>query len=180
MKISIALGVLGLALASCASSPWRPFRYAPAPLEARLDAQGDSNATARVLVTVLGLARDGGAAHVRVRIENLGARPVRLVPESLALLTADLAPFESARVEPAPLPIQGGESGTYEAVFAPPAGRSYDELDLHGLNLRSTLDFDGIRVTAGATFTREEPLPWDRDPYPYPRFHVGFGFVHCR
>lgn len=178
MKFLHLLCVSGLILTGCASSPWRPYRYQPAPLEARLDGTGDPNAVARVLVSVLGLEKEGGAAHVRVRVENLGARPVRLVPESLTLVSADLAPFQTPRVEPTPAPIEAGGNGTYEAVFAPPTGKRIEELDLHGLNLRSTLDFDGIRVTAGATFTREEPIPWDYDPYP--RVHFGFGFVHCR
>lgn len=178
MKISNALLVAVLVLAGCSTSPYRPLRYEPAPLEARLDTPKDSNAVARVLVTVLGLAREDGAAHVRVRLENLGSRPVMLVPDSLTLVSADLAPFAAPTVAPAPAPIEAGGSGTYEAVFAPPKDRRLDELDLRGLNLRATLDFDGLQVTAGATFSRVEPIPWDYEPYPRVRF--GFGFYHCR
>jgi hypothetical protein len=161
-----------LLLAACQSSPWRADRFAPAPLEVRIGSEHDPAAQARVLVTVIGLTRADGAAHVRIRCENVGERTLRLLPEKLTLVGADLAAWSPARVSPEPAAVPPGAEGTYDAVFGLPAGKGYEHLDLSGLNLRVTLDFEGRPVTAGLSFSRVY------DAYGYyaePRVHVGVG-----
>lgn len=159
-------------LAACQSSPWRSMRYQPAPLEVKVESEHDPNAQMRVLVSVLGIQRSDDSAHLRLRLEKTGTRPARLVAESLSLLTADLTAFGKPTVTPEPAVLSEPDAvATYDVAFPKPAGKKLDELDVAGLNLKLTIDFDGLPVTSGATFQLDEWRTWDDSP----RVHMGFG-----
>ena len=109
-----------------------------------------------------------------MRLENMGSTPAQLLTDSFSLYSADLQLFGSAMVVPAQAPpIPSGGSATFDIAFPLPDGRSPDDLNLRGLNMRWTVMFGDRRVTTGASFTRTD---W-RAPYDdYPRVHVGVGF----
>lgn len=170
-RLSVAL--IGVGLGSCATSPWYPLEYAPAPVEAAVDAQSVAGSQARVLVSILGVARaappEPDLVHVRVRLENLGTVAADVPADALGLLSADLTPFGKPRVVPPGLHVEPGADGTLDASFPFPAGRTADTIDWSGLNLRVTVEFAGSRVTTGASFSRVLP-PYPDDP------NVTFGF----
>lgn len=176
MKLSLVLAACGAVLSGCQTSPWRFSGYEPAPIETQLSVDPASDARARLLASVLGIARADGSAHVRLRIENLGTRPVRLVPETLSLVAADLVAFGPARVEPAPATIEPGQSATCEALFPAPTNAPGGVFDPRSLNLRLTLDFGGTPVTAGLTFQRVVPAYYDYDE---PHWYFGVSWAHC-
>jgi len=166
-----------LLAAGCSTSRWYDYRFSPAPLEAQIETEADPQAQVRALVTVRGVSRgrddDPDAVEVRMRLENLGRVPARLVAESLSLVSADLDTFGPARVRPdAAAPIAPGASATYDLSFPLPAGREPKELNLRGLNLRWATSFEGREVTTGASFQHDVPVRVYREE---PRFHLGVG-----
>lgn len=170
------------ALSSCTASRWYDDRFTPAPLEVQVETAAVAGAQVRTLVSVLGVerAKDGAPDRVvvRMRIENLGTAPATLVTSELELVTADLATFDLASVEPPEVaPIQAGESAIYDLTFPVPDGKRARDLNLRGLNLKWATAFGndpgGPKVRAGASFQRVE---WRRGYDDSPDVHVGFGF----
>lgn len=175
-KLWIAL--LLVLTASCSSSRYFGARYGPSPVETELSTSAVQGAQARALATVLGIVRpkDGEAAHVeiRVRLENLGSTLVELDPASFGLVSADLETFGAPRLTPAgPASIAPGDAHSVDLAFALAPGKTHDDYDWSGLNLKFTVSFAGTRVTTGITFSRIEYVPAYE-----PRMHVGFGFWH--
>jgi len=167
-----ALLLAGLALTpGCAT--YYEHRFAPAPVEVELSVDGEAQSQARGLVTVHGIRRPadgrGAVVEARLRLENLGSEPVRLVPETIVLVSADLQEMGTARVEPPPESIPQGQTGTYSIEFELPPGRTPSDYDLQGLNLRWEAAFGTRRVLTGITF--------ERTVFRSPRdSHVSFGF----
>ena len=54
---------------------------------------------------------------------------------------------------PEPPPLTS-ENGSLDASFPFPAGRTADTINWSGLNLRLAVEFNGTRVTTGASFSR--------------------------
>lgn len=155
------------ALAACEST-WYSARFAPAPLEVELRADGEPSAQARALLTVVGLKRaaDGQPAQVvvRVRLDNLGDSPLALVQESLECVSGDLVSMSAPSLDQDPgQPLSRGESRVWTASFAMPHGRTPEDLDWRGLNVKWSVDFGERRVTTGVTFDRV--FNDYRDPY---------------
>lgn len=176
MKLWIALFVL--LAASCSSSRYFGARYGPSPVETELSASAVQGAQARALATVLGIAKpaDGAPAQVeiRVRLENLGAVAVDLDPASFSLLSADLETFGAPRLTPAGgASIAPGAAHSVDLAFPLPPGKTQDDYNWSGLNLKLAVSFAGTRVTASIPFSRVEYVPAYE-----PRMHVGFGFWH--
>jgi hypothetical protein len=165
-----------LALAACAAGAWHPISYAPPIVEVPLASTSVLGSQVRALATILGVARAREGLPERVlaslRVENLGTVTARVPADGFGLVAGDLAAFGPATVrgEAAPIPPSG--SGLIEVWFPLPEGRGADDVDWTGLNLRFAVEFEGSRVTTGATFTRSD------FPYGYgePRMHVGLGF----
>jgi len=180
--ISNRLRLLCLAapcLATACSVPrWYDYGFSPSPNEIEVPSPGDSSADLRVLVTILGIARgqekQPDQVEVRMRMENMGSTPARLITDSFALYSADLQLFGPAVVVPHDVPpVPAGGSATVDIAFPLPDGRGPDDMNLRGLNMRWTVAFGDRHVTTGATFSRTD---W-RAPYDdYPRVHVGVGF----
>lgn len=168
----LPLALMGV-LASCSSSPWRAYRYEPSPLETQISSEQLPQATVRALVSVVGIARDSDEVVVKLRLENLGNRAARLDEAQLSLVSADLVAFGSANVRPVPVTLERGKGETYELTFAPPE-QGIGKIDLHGLNLRFAVDFDGTLVTAGATFHLDEWRTYAESP----RVQFGVGWWH--
>ena len=162
-------------LPGCASH--YDHHFSPTPVEVDLYVDGETESQARGLVTVHGIRRPhegrGAVVEARLRIENLGANPALLLPESLTLLSADLQTMGTARVAPAPEPIERGAVGTYDVEFELPPGRTPGDYDLAGVNLKWEVEFAGRRVLTGITFQRVYGPYWDDT-------HVSFGvnYVH--
>jgi hypothetical protein len=171
----LALCGAALALApGCQTSRFYGARYHPAPNEVAVRADAVAGSQVRALVSVLGVARpdkDAGRprqVEVRMRLENLGTVPASLIEKELSLLSADLVPFESARLEAdAGLTVQPGGSLQVDMAFPAPDR----EIDWSGLNLRFALMFENAPVFASTPFRREE-----YESYPPPHWHVGFGY----
>jgi hypothetical protein len=171
-RLLVALVLAGLS--ACTTSPWYPLAFAPAPVEVAAAASTVPGSQARVLVSILGVARAEEAEPdrvlVRVRLENLGTVAADVPGDELQLLSADLAPFGKARVVAPALHVDPGQDGTLDASFPFPDGRTAETIDWSGLNLRIAVDFAGARVTTGASFSRIIAL-YDPDP----RVTFGFG-----
>ncbi len=167
----LTAGLLAGLLASCSSSPWRSYRYEPSPLETQILSDRVPQASVRALVSVVGIMRSTDEVRVKLRLENLGTRDAKLLEGELSLVSADLVAFGKGSVTPATAPIAHGQAETYELTFAPPKD-GLSKVDLHGLNLRFTVDFDGTPVTAGATFQLDEWRTYAESP----RVHIGVGW----
>ena len=169
--------LLALALGACATSTWYSIHYAPSIVEVPLSADSVPGSQVRALATVLGVARAGDGrpdrVHVSLRIENLGTVEARVPADGFGLVGGDLAAFEPARLRGEAPTVPPGQSALVEVWFPLPAGRNVDLVAWNGLNLRFAVEFQGTRVTTGATFTR---LDW---PYWYdaPHVHMGVGFA---
>ena len=163
------------ALASCSTSPWYDDRFSPSPLEVQVSSSADPAAQVRALVTVRGVSKgkDGGpdAVEVRMRLENLGTRKAVLDQQALSLVSGDLVEFGPPTVVPAPQTIAPQGAQMLDLIFPLPQGMRRQDLSLRGLNLRWTIDFEGRRVTTGASFQRVEMLYVHDEP----RVHVGIG-----
>lgn len=149
-------------------------------MEVEVAAASVPGAQVRTLVSVLGIARESAAgrdqAEIRMRLENLGNVPATLVESGLSLVSADLQSFGPGElVGPSDMTVPPGGNAVFDVHFALLDGKKPSKLDLSGLNLRWTLDFAGTSVTAGATFQRQYVEVYDPG---YPRWHVGFGYVH--
>jgi hypothetical protein len=172
-------GLLLCALAGGCRSTYYDARFGPVTNEVRV-ATEDGQGQARVLISVRGVRRasDGEppSAELRVRLENLGTRDFLLEQPSLELLCGDLLPFGPARVLSNAAPqVTPGTSGIYELRFPMPGGRSPDEVNFSGLNLRFTLDFAGERVTTGMQFERI----WAYYGPPSMSFGMYYGCAYC-
>ena len=179
MKALFALLALLPILGGC-NSTWYSHRFTPAPLEVPIGLDDQPSAQASVLLTVRGIRRavpeTGEPAEVEVllRIENLGSTPALLDAQSLSLVTADLVPFDSARLDPAVPPLVAqGDQIVHTIRFPLPPGTVFSDLDWRSMHLRWTIIFDERRVTTGVTFERLMPQ-WSHSPYsplyPYPRY----------
>jgi hypothetical protein len=167
-----ALALLPLVLtAGCETTPWYSIAFTPAPAEVPLRADAVPGSQARVLATVLGLARADAErperVEVRLRVENLGSVEARLAADAFSLLSADLCEFGPARLAGPIAPVAPGGSASLDLWFPLPPGRTMYQLDWGGLNLRLALEFQGTRVTTGVAFRR-----WVYDPY-----HVQVGYA---
>lgn len=171
LTAGLAAGLIASLLASCSSSPWRAYRYEPSPLETQIASDRVPQASVRALVSVVGIMRKTDEVRVKLRLENLGARDAKLAESQSSLVSADLVPFGASSVTPSPAAIPHGQAETYELTFAPPKD-GLSKVDLHGLNLRFTVDFDGTPVTAGATFQLDEWRTYAESP----RVQIGVGW----
>ena len=166
-----------LGLCACTTSRYYDVQFAPAPLEMQITTQANPQSQARALLSVRGIARatdtEPARAEMRLRIDNLGPTPLTVLPESFNLVTADLESFAPAQfVGPVAPRVEGSSSSTFDIHFLVPPGKSIDHFNLRGLNLGWSVDFDGTKITTGATFSRVEwPYYYDG----YPDVHVGFG-----
>ena len=169
MKFRSGLTALALlATLSACESTWYEARFAPAPLEVELKADGAPAAQARALLTVVGIKRaaEGQPAQVvaRLRIDNLGESTVALVPESLECVSGDLVSMGAPSLDQDPgTPLARGESRVWTASFPMPPGHTPENLDWRGLNLKWTVAFGERRTTTGVTFDRVFPGAYD--PY---------------
>jgi hypothetical protein len=159
----------------CQTSPWYDARYFPAPLEQEVHADAVPGSQMRTLATVLGIARADPKAgrpkqvQVRLRLENLGTVPARLVEEDLSLVSADLVPFEKAQLVPRDdLSIPVGQARQFDVAF--PIDER--ELDWNSLTMRLTVMFQDKRVTSSLAFMRQV---YAYDPY-YWHAGVGYGY----
>jgi hypothetical protein len=173
------VGLLLGALAGGCRSTYYDARFGPVTQEVRL-ATEDGQGQARALVSVRGVRRsqegEPACAELRLRLENLGTRAFLLEQPSLELLCGDLLPFGPARVLSNEAPqVTPGTAGIYELRFPMPGGRSPDEVNFSGLNLRFTLDFEGERVTAGTPFERI----WPYYGPPSMSFGMYYGYAYC-
>ncbi len=159
---ALASLLLTASLAAGCQSAYYPVRYVPLPLEAQVQSASDAQLSGRVLVTVLGVRRADEAtgraagAELRVRVENLGARPFALEPGDFRLLSADLRPFAEPTVTPPePQFVEADGSATLDLFFAFPDEESVEQYAMDSLNLRWTVLVEGgERLTAAATFER--------------------------
>ncbi|NUQ50336.1 MAG: hypothetical protein HUU27_10530 [Phycisphaerae bacterium] len=180
MKLPFAGLILSLlaslALSSC--STFYDARFAPAPLEVRLE-DSATGLNGRVLATVAGVRRpsEGAPAQVEVglRFENLGSVPLQLDAGSLQVTTADLVTLPAGALLPeVPPPVAAGESGEVFVAFPLPAQRSYYGLDFAGLNLRFSVRCGNDLKVVGVSFERR-PDPWSYRPYAYGPYYSGWG-----
>lgn len=176
------LRTLGLCLAllgSGCTSTWYSMQFVPSPVEVSVSAPGEPYGAARVLLAVRGVrrAKDAQPAQVEInlRLENVGADPMRLGVLGFDLVTSDLISFCEPGVDPPPGEILGpGEKRNYLLSFATPEDRDVDELDWSGLNISFKLHFGEREVLTGVTFDRlflpGVPAGYYYDPYwgPYP------------
>jgi hypothetical protein len=180
--VAACLLALG-ALAGCTSSPYYDVRFVPAPLELQLATQASPQSQARALLSIRGIAKptdvEPGRAELRLRIENLGTTTLTVLFDTFQLVSADLESFGPARTSPATVDprVRPGATATYDVHFPLPAGRDVTRFDLSGLNLGWSVDFDGTRLTTGATFERVVWAPYD-DSYPDVNVGFGVGYVH--
>ncbi len=157
-----ALVLASLCGATGCQTAYYPVRYAPVPLESRVETAADAQVSGRVLITVLGVRRADeeqglpAGVEMRIRVENLGTKPFAVDPTDFKLLSADLRTFAAPRVTP-PDPVEVGadDSGTLDVYFPFPFESSVDEFAMDSLNLRWTIVVNGgERITAAATFDR--------------------------
>jgi len=169
---------------SACESTWYAARFAPAPLEVELRADGEPSAQARALLTVAGIRRadEGLPAQVvvRLRLDNLGESPLSLVPEGFDCVSGDLVSMGAPSLDQDPgQPLARGESRTWTISFPMPEGRTPEDLDWRGLNLKWTVAFGERRVTTGVTFERvwgDAYDPYWGAPY-YGGVSVGVGMT---
>jgi hypothetical protein len=169
------------ALLSCAAcvGPWYDYSFAPAPQEARVVDDALPGSQARTLITIAGIRRpvDHEPARVEagIRIDNLGTTPVRLVPESVELATADLSAFLPTSIQPAAaLELAPGEARTFAIAFDLPPGAEPKDYAFDGIALKFGLDFGrGAAVETSMSFERAYLYPDS------PRVHtsIGVGYV---
>ena len=171
MKVPTALlGGTALLLLGACQSPWYAARFVPSPLEVQLAAEGEPSAQARALLTVVGIRRaekgEPARVIVRLRLDNMGASTLALVPEGFDCVTGDLVSLGAPRLDQGPgEAMASGESRTWTASFPMPEGRTPEDLDWRGLNLKWTVAFGERRVTTGVTFDRAYSYPGYYDPY---------------
>lgn len=170
-------GACALTLSSCAT--YYDARFEPAPLEVKIESEQTPGLLARALATVRGVRRpssENPAAQVEValRLENVGAAPFAVVPESFELVTADLQVLGPGQTSGAvDAPLAPGAAEQFELVFPLPAERSYRDFDFSGLIVRWSLRVGDATVTTSAKFERRA---MQNVPYYYGGYWAGPGF----
>ena len=102
---SLVLAVATIApLSGCTS--FYDLRYMPAPLEVALTDEATPKLSGRALVAVTAVRRpdQGRPAQFELvmRLENLGDMPFRIDPDSIQLVSADLAAMGPVQISPPP------------------------------------------------------------------------------
>lgn len=148
---------LVLLLPACQSS--NRYRHWTNPIEI-LAPEGSAAPEVRALLSVRGanhFEEEGPLEmHVRLRVDNRGERPLRLVADRLSLVTADLVDFGSARAQPLD-ETPAGATLLYDLYFEFPAEVSPNDLDLSAVTVSLGLD-DGERMfLMTATFEQLPP-----------------------
>jgi hypothetical protein len=171
---------LGL-IASCETTNWYDYTFAPAPLEIPIRSERDPRVEVRALVTILGIMKGYSGApdriEVRMRLENIGGTPARLEPDSFSLVTADLQVFEHPELEPPETPVlQPGDVAAVDVAFALPLGKRPENFNLRGITLDWTMDFNGVRQRSSVPFSRTDWRPYE-DSNPHVHFGVGVGYI---
>jgi len=169
----LALLLAPFALGACSTVP--TYRYAPNPVDHFVPSD---ESIAHVLLAVTGAVEAEGTPrglelHVRLRVENLGERPVEVEHDKLELVTANLIAFGDARVVPEPpLVVDVGGERLVDVYFAfPDVDR--DELDMSGLNLRLVLGDGARHYMVGTNFERVASASG-------PDVILGAGFTYSR
>lgn len=150
------LSPLLLLLAACAAPGYRGL-WTPKPAEL-LVTGADGAPAARLLAAVLGEWRGGEhdrEIHVRVRLENIGAEPLRLPLARVELRAGDLAAFAPPYVLGGDVPAQvdPGGAALLDLAFAPPA----EGADLRGLHLSWVLLLGERELPGSVTLQRAAP-----------------------
>lgn len=183
------LGLLG----ACAS--YGDIRFEPNPLDVSLFHGEGGTPLGRGLISVRGIreiedgAGDEDAYELAIvlRLDNEGTTPVELLAEECELVDASLDSFPPPRIERRgsqsgdPLAIAAGEAAVFDLAFPFPQGRSPDDYDLQGLNLRWALR-DGERtVHVSSTFDRSESYYYYQPYYAYGYYpwFGSYGHWHC-
>lgn len=130
------------------------------------------------------------SVQVRLRLENHGPQPVSFDPRRMELMDGDLLNFSPPMVGDAPfMTLNLGQSAVVEAFFPFPAGHSYQQMNLHALQLSWLVRIDGHDMRQVAQFHRLRPVYdydpyWDYEPYYYggfsPYYYGGFGLYYGR
>jgi hypothetical protein len=170
-------GLLLASLTGCRST-WYDYAFAPAPQEARVTDANVPGSQVRALVTLVGIRRphDGepGRVELRMRLENLGTVPVKLVPEGLELVGADLRSLGPASLAPEEADLAPGEARVYDVAFD--LDGSPSEHDFGGVAFKWVLDFGGGPVPTSMNFQR---VPgYAGDSYVHTQVGIGIGYVH--
>ncbi len=150
----LAVLLVPLVLGACSSVP--RYRYAPNPVDHFVPSD---ESVAHVLIAVVGAleaehAPGGLELQVRLRVENLGDRPVEIEHEKLELVTANLVAFGAPRVEPAPPVVVDVGGDQLVELYFPFPDVDRDELDMSGLNLRLVLGDGARQYMVGTNFER--------------------------
>lgn len=158
---------------ACESARYYEARY-DSPIEQELHSDAVAGSQLRALSTVLGIARPDSKTNrpkqveMRLRLENLGTVAARLLPDDLSLVSTNLVPFGTARLQPAgDTTIPPGQAREFDMQFPAPER----EVDWSALNLRFGVTFDEKRVIASAMFKRLVYAPYEPA-----RWHVGVGY----
>jgi len=177
---TLLLALLSAGLAAC--STFHDARFAPSPLEVKLEDSEVAGFEGRALFTVRGVRRadreSARSAQVEVlmRFENSGAVPFALDAGSLQVSTGDLVTLPAGELVPqVPEPIAPGGASEVAASFPLPAGKSFGDLDWSGLNLRLALRYAERRKVISAGFERVSYYPYGYGYGPYYSFGWGVG-----
>ena len=172
----LRLLLLALLLPACYSPGYRGL-WQPKPAEAFVTA-ADGAPVARLSVAVLGTWKGDpwdGELHVRYRVENGGAAPLRLPLARCEVFSGDLQAFGPPHlVGGQDREVPPGGTMTLDAGFVPPA----HDPDLRGLQVRWVLLAGGVEYPASLTFSYVETY--------YPGYYgsagVAYGYYpydHC-
>ncbi len=170
-------GVSLLALGSCAT--YYDARFAPAPLEVKVESADAPGVLARALATIRGVRRPtpespSGQVELALRVENVGSRAFELDPQSFQLATADLQVLGPGQVRPLPeAPLEPGDAQHFEVVFPLAPAQRYRDFDFSGVIVRWSLRAEARTLTASAVFERRAQ---QAAPYYYGGYWVGPGF----
>jgi hypothetical protein len=154
---TLLIAAAALAACACSSGGYR-YRYQPMPVGVQVHTASGTHEL--MLISVLGATRpEGGGSdeiHVRVRLQNATAAPLRLPVEKQRLLSGDLLEFPSPRlIGGTPEAAPGGNALADLAFSWPPDATP----DLRGLSLSWVLEVDGKEVGNTVTFQRVYPGP---------------------
>lgn len=163
------------------------YQYTPEIQEVTVFSSDTQNAeAARVLVSVVGVSRgddESGippAVEIRLRFENHSAGAIAVNPAECRLFAADLREFPPPSAEPdGTIELEPGESVVITVRFPFPGGEIPGRFDLDGLNVRWSIQIDGVDRAQSATFNRLREMHYNsyERPFPSSRISVGGGYT---
>jgi len=201
LVLPVLLVAACLLLGGCASTYDDRYAFDPHPASIETFDRATDRTIARTLVSIVGVRQriadqpNTPAIDVRMLIENVSDDELLMPIGSLRLVSADVRPLDPPLTAAlSPVVVAPHSTRSIDLRFPFPKSSEYDPQDLSGLNLRWTLERNGVALDHETSFKRVPVRTYYERVSMYPRYpyrsywvrhyhgwhvHSGFHYRYC-